>query len=84
MANDPINKMFRDFFYHRPLSHQLLSPIKKGQGYDLSEVWTGGEGTKDDPYVSTITEFVPVVKTFHTWTEDDGSYHRVPVETNNE
>jgi len=73
---------FDNFFTNqnerRSLTDQLMNPIKDYRA--SNEVYVSGKGSKDDPIVTIKTEYVPEKTTFHSWKEDDGSFHRVPVE----
>jgi len=77
----PMTPQWFDSFFTNPqerrsLTDQLMNPIKDFKA--VNEVYVSGTGTEDDPIVTVRTEYVPQKMTFHSWKEDDGSFHRVP------
>jgi len=80
MSNMQVHPMFRsilnNFFDDRPLSQQLLSPIK----YQKTEVYESGTGDEDDPLISVETRYEPVTKRWKSWTTESGEFHRIALE----
>ncbi len=62
----------------RTFMDEFFSPIKLR---DIRDQEVKGEGTKDNPYISTRRRVVDT--TYHGWYDDDGSYHETPVKEKN-